>query len=110
MSIDTRLAVYGSLAPGRSNHAQLAGLTGRWRAGTVRGRLINAGWAAGAGYPALIPDGAGDAVPVQLFESADLPAHWDRLDAFEGEDYRRVAAPVELAGKTLEAWIYASAT
>ena len=27
---DTRLAVYGSLAPGREKHGQLAGLKGRW--------------------------------------------------------------------------------
>ena len=33
---------------------------------------------------------AGDTIDVQIFDSPDLPAHWDRLDAFEGEAYRRV--------------------
>ncbi|WP_295016844.1 4a-hydroxytetrahydrobiopterin dehydratase [uncultured Micrococcus sp.] len=35
-------------------------------------------------------------VPAQLLVSADLPEHWDRLDAFEGAGYRRVPAVVAL--------------
>lgn len=76
MNVDHHLAVYGSLAPGRSNHGQLAGLAGTWVAGTVRGRLRDNGWGAGLGYPALTLAGDGEAIAVQLFVSADLPAHW----------------------------------
>lgn len=105
---DMRLAVYGTLAPGQPNHGQLAGLRGRWSAGTVRGHLVDsAGWAAPLGYRALVLDRNGPEVAVQLFESPDLPAHWARLDAFEGADYRRAVARVRGAtGDELEAWIY----
>ena len=103
---ETRLAVYGTLAPGRSNHHQLAGLSGRWRTGTVRGRLFASGWGAALGYPGLVLDEHGDAVEVQLFESPDLPAHWRRLDEFEGSGYQRVAVAVALAEETLPAFIY----
>lgn len=104
---DTRLAVYGTLAPGRENHGQLAGLSGEWKRGTVRGLFRPAGWAAGMGYPALMLDENGPPVNVQLFESADLPAHWSRLDAFEGKDYPRARTQVRMEdGSVVEAWIY----
>jgi hypothetical protein len=38
---DRRLAVYGSLAPGRPNHHQLSDLSGRWIKGTVQGSCLN---------------------------------------------------------------------
>ena len=103
---NTRLAAYGTLAPGRSNHHQLAGLEGRWRNGTVRGRLFESGWGAALGYPGLILDEHGDTVEVQLFESADLPARWQRLDEFEGSGYQRVTVAVALAEETRPASIY----
>jgi gamma-glutamylcyclotransferase (GGCT)/AIG2-like uncharacterized protein YtfP len=109
MSIDHRLAVYGTLAPGRSNHHQLVGLDGHWRAGAVRGRLVAEGWAATEGYPALFPDPAGPVVEIQLFESADLPRHWERLDDFEGPGYHRIAIAVSTGEETVDAWIYAAA-
>ena len=87
---ETRLAVYGTLAPGEPNHGQLAALTGSWRDGRVTGWLVAEGWGAALGYPALVPDPAGGTIPVKLFESNELPQHWTRLDAFEGEGYRRV--------------------
>lgn len=46
---------------------------------------------------------------MQLFESPDLPAHWARLDAFEGDGYRRVVAAVTTPAGPIEAWIYAAA-
>jgi len=101
-----RLATYGSLAPGRSNHHQLDGLTGRWVAGEVHGELINAGWAAGLGYPAVILNPDGPAVPVQVFESKDLLDHWPRLDDFEGSGYARVVTTVETPAGEIEASIY----
>jgi gamma-glutamylcyclotransferase (GGCT)/AIG2-like uncharacterized protein YtfP len=103
---DTRLATYGTLAPGRVNHHQLAGLHGLWRQGTVRGWLGDAGWAAPLGYPGLVLDEAGPTVDVYLFESADLPDHWARLDEFEGTEYRRVVTRVRTAESDVPAWIY----
>ncbi len=104
---DRYLATYGSLAPGRVNHRQLAGLKGNWRRGVVRGRLVEAGWGAAIGYPGLTLDPDGSTVEVHLFESSDLPDHWPRLGAFEGEGYRRVVVPVRTAdGAVIDAWIY----
>ena len=103
---DIRLATYGTLAPGRVNHQRLAGLRGRWQKGTVRGRLVDAGWGAALGYPGLVLDPLGALVEVDLFELADLPDHWPRLDAFEGTGYRRVLTPVRTADGDLDAWIY----
>lgn len=103
---DTRLATYGTLAPGRANHHQLAGLKGQWQQGTVRGRLTDVGWGAALGYPGLVLDPSGPVVEVSLFESADLPDHWPRLDAFEGTGYRRFVTRVLTEDGEREAWIY----
>jgi gamma-glutamylcyclotransferase (GGCT)/AIG2-like uncharacterized protein YtfP len=103
---DTRLAVYGTLAPGRVNHHQLADLKGRWQRGTVQGKLTDAGWGAALGFPGLVLDPSGPPVEVYLFESLDLQDHWSRLDEFEGAGYRRVVTPVRLADGELSAHIY----
>jgi gamma-glutamylcyclotransferase (GGCT)/AIG2-like uncharacterized protein YtfP len=101
-----RLATYGSLAPGRPNHHQLDGLDGRWSEGYVYGKLIEAGWGADLGYPALILDPDGPAILVQVFESMDLPDHWSRLDDFEGPGYQRVVTSVNTTAGDLRAYIY----
>jgi gamma-glutamylcyclotransferase (GGCT)/AIG2-like uncharacterized protein YtfP len=107
---DGRLAVYGSLAPGERNHDLLAHLAGTWFAGTVRGRLRDRGWGAGVGFPGLIPDEKGPEVAVTVLESADLAGLLPALDAFEGEEYRRVEIDVTVDdGRRLRAWIYALA-
>lgn len=99
---DRRLAVYGSLLPGRENHEHVAGIRGEWRRGRVTGHLHQLG-----SYPALEWDPDGPAVPVHVLESPQLPEHWARLDAFEGEGYRRVVVPVELdSGETTAANVY----
>jgi gamma-glutamylcyclotransferase (GGCT)/AIG2-like uncharacterized protein YtfP len=90
-----RLAVYGSLAPGRSNHHQLQDLRGEWHSGCiVHGDLADRGWGAGLGYPALRWSTSGPAVPVELLVCDELPGHWPRLDEFEGPDYLRIIVPV----------------
>ena len=101
-----RLATYGSLAPGRPNHHQLDGLEGRWLAGQVNGMLVDAGWGAGLGYPALILDPDGSPIDVDVFESVDLPAHWARLDVFEGPGYQRVVTTVRTSTGDVDASIY----
>jgi len=109
-SADTRLATYGTLAPGRVNHHQLAGLSGRWQRGTVQGKLVDAGWGAALGFPGLVLDPSGPPVEVYVFESSDLPDHWSRLDEFEGPGYRRVVTQVRIADGDLSACIYVAAT
>jgi gamma-glutamylcyclotransferase (GGCT)/AIG2-like uncharacterized protein YtfP len=101
-----RLATYGTLAPGRPNYGQLSDLSGRWLVGHVRGSLVEAGWGAKVGYPALILDADGPPIEVNVFESRALPHHWHRLDAFEGSGYRRVAVDVSTADGVLSASIY----
>ena len=110
MSADTRLATYGSLAPGRVNNDRLADLRGIWRQGTVRGRLVEAGWGAKLGYPGLVLESSGQFIEVHLFESPDLPDHWPRLDAFEGAGYRRVVTQVSTVDGDLDASIYVIVT
>lgn len=102
-----RLATYGSLAPGRSNAHQLAGLQGRWINGHIHGTLVDEGWAAKSGFPALILAPTAPAVDVHVFESADLPQHWARLDIFEGRQYQRVPVAVHTADGDVEAFLYA---
>ena len=101
-----RLATYGTLAPGRPNHHQLDGLDGRWLQGHVHGKLVDAGWGASLGYPALTLDPDGTAVDVHVFESADLPVHWSRLDEFEGPGYQRVVTTAHTTGDDRQASIY----
>lgn len=110
MSIDQHFAAYGTLAPGRPNHHHLADLKGRWVVGTVRGNLVQRGWGAALGYPALVPAEDGDAIDVHLFLSQDLPDHWSRLDAFEGAEYCRARITVQTAEGPIEAWIYLDAS
>ena len=106
MTAEHRLATYGTLGPGRPNHHQLAELAGQWSTGWVRGRRLKAGWGAAQGFPGLVLDPEGEAVPVDLLSSKDLPDHWPRLDAFEGDEYRRVVAEVSPPDGVVQACIY----
>ena len=98
-----RLAVYGTLRPGEPNHHQLSALRGAWSPGSVRGQVYENGW---EGYPGLVLNSVGAVVAVAVFASDDLPDHWPRLDAFEGEGYRRVVTDVSTAGGVVKACIY----
>ena len=55
-------------------------------------------------------DPLGDLVDVHLFESPELPEHWDRLDEFEGSGYKRVVATVDTEGGERSSWIYVLAS
>ena len=52
-------------------------------------------------------DEAAPVVELHVFESADLPAHWTRLDEFEGPGYRREVVVIETDEGPLAASIYA---
>ncbi len=107
-SLPNRLFVYGTLAPGESNAHVLRGLPGRWSAASVRGRVIavvDSGPA--CGYPGIVLDEAAGLVRGLLFSSERLPAHWARIDRFEGEGYERVLTRAALAGgAVVDAWVY----
>lgn len=104
---ERRLAAYGSLRPGEDNHHHLSRLVGRWTEGTVEGARHERGRGAAHGYPGLVYRRGDPPVPVSVFESAALADHWPRLDAFEGEEYRRILVPVRMAGTTKVANLYA---
>ncbi len=103
-----RLASYGTLAPGRSNHHIMDGMTGTWSEGFVRGFIRQVMWDEKNGYPALTPNPNGEKIPVHIFESRDLPDHWARLDAFETDEYARIILPIETESGVIEASIYKS--
>jgi gamma-glutamylcyclotransferase (GGCT)/AIG2-like uncharacterized protein YtfP len=101
------LFVYGTLAPGAPNEHVLAGLEGRWVEASVRGHLGNAGWASDGGYPGLVLDANAAPVAGLVLFAAGLEGRWAELDAFEGIDYARVVAEVQLAdGTSTEAFVY----
>lgn len=103
----THLFVYGSLAPGRANAHVLADIPGEWTPATVAGTLHAQGWGAALGFPGLVLDPHGDPVRGLVFSSGELPAHWQRLDEFEGEGYVRVIASVRLDdGTQVKAHVY----
>jgi gamma-glutamylcyclotransferase (GGCT)/AIG2-like uncharacterized protein YtfP len=102
----SRLAVYGTLAPGRANHWKLASLRGTWFTGTIRGRRVAAGWGNDHGFPGVHLAVDGDEIAVDVFESGDLSGHWIDLDAFEGDEYERVVTEVATAGGPIDAHIY----
>ncbi|MEQ9448548.1 MAG: gamma-glutamylcyclotransferase family protein [Rhodospirillaceae bacterium] len=109
VNADHHLVVYGTLAPGQPNHHQLSGLRGDWQTGVVRGRLVKKGWGAALGFPVLTLADDGEEIEVHLFASPDLPDHWERLDAFEGSEYRRTLVKVETRAGNVDAWIYVDA-
>jgi gamma-glutamylcyclotransferase (GGCT)/AIG2-like uncharacterized protein YtfP len=106
MNAQHRLATYGTLGPGRPNHHQLSNLEGEWSRGSVRGDLREEGWGAAQGFPGLVLMPDGETVAVDLFVSDDLPEHWSRLDAFEGDGYRRVVTAVLTPDGVVDACIY----
>jgi gamma-glutamylcyclotransferase (GGCT)/AIG2-like uncharacterized protein YtfP len=102
-----RLFVYGTLAPGRPNARILADVPGGWEPASVKGTLREEGWGAAMGYPGLDLDEHGQIIEGFVFSSDALAAHWARLDAFEGDAYRRVPTTVQLAsGPAVEAYLY----
>ena len=108
MSRTKRLFVYGTLAPGRVNHHVVENIDGVWESATLRGELIEAGWGAAMGCPGIIPSASGDIVEGHLLTSQHLPAHWARLDAFEGAAYERVSVEVTVNGSDrVRAFVYA---
>jgi len=102
-----RLFVYGTLGPGRPNEHILGAIGGSWEDASVNGYLKPRGWGAEMGYPGIVIDDAGDEIKGHLFCSDTLDRHWDDLDAFEGEEYKRVLTKVKTKDNTaVEAYIY----
>lgn len=91
--------VYGTLRRGGSNHFRMAGAE-FVAAATVKGRLYQIDW-----YPGLICDATGDEITGEIYQvSAGL---MEKLDAFEGPEYRRVRVLATLPdGSQREPWLW----
>lgn len=101
------LFIYGTLAPGRPNAHIMQPITGTWTPATVRGTKFEQGWGAALGYPGLVLDNSDHLVEGFVFASYELPAHWARLDEFEGEGYERVLTTATLdSGEQIETYVY----
>jgi len=96
-----RLGTYGTLSPGQINHHIVKALRGEWLIGTTYGRLQPHGWGNVYGFPAMVFDPFGRAIPIYVLESPDLPEGFESLDRFEGPEYQRVVLPIKLSDGTL---------
>ena len=102
-----RLFVYGTLCPGKPNEHVLSAIGGTWQEASVKGYLKQQGWSAEMGYPGIVLDDTGDEINGYIFCSDKLDYHWDELDEFEGEEYKRVLITVKTSNKcAVEAFIY----
>ncbi len=104
------LIVYGTLAPNRSNHSVVEHIKGKWQKGIVRGRLVKQGWGADLGYYGFKHTSVKEQNEIEAFVllSDELEANWQRLDDFEGAEYRRLLAQYELdSGEIGVGYIYA---
>lgn len=98
---ETRLIVYGSLAPGGANAFMLAGLVGEWRRCYIRGHLGRY-----HGFKSFRYDPQGPEHQVWLLSSAELPEFITDLDEFEGEGYERIIIPARISDDWVMAQVY----
>ena len=101
-SPETKLIVYGSLAPGGVNAFMLAGLSGEWHPCRIRGRMGTF-----RGFKSFRYDPQGPEHPAWLLTSPALPGIMPELDDFEGEAYERRIIPARVNGGWVLAQIYA---
>lgn len=106
-AMNTVLFVYGTLAPGEENAHIMDGMVGEWHCAFVRGTRYDTGWGTHKKHPGFMPDENAAPIKGLVFISNDLPAHWTRLDKFEGENYQRVPIKAVMDnGEIIEAQIY----
>ncbi|MEO1316125.1 MAG: gamma-glutamylcyclotransferase family protein [Pseudomonadota bacterium] len=107
LTSEHRLATYGTFPPGRENHHVVATIGGAWHQGWVEGRVRPALRGRWQGFSGFEPAPGGPRLDAFLLEAPALPQHWDRLDAFEGDAFRRLVIDFHLAGGgVLPAQIY----
>jgi gamma-glutamylcyclotransferase (GGCT)/AIG2-like uncharacterized protein YtfP len=103
-----RLFVYGTLGPNRPNEHVLTEIGGSWQEASILGVLQQKGWGAEMGYPGIVLDEQAQEVNGFVFSSDNFTDNWQKLDAFEGAGYQRVATKAKLIdGSFVEVYIYA---
>ena len=95
-----KLAIYGTLAPGKVNHHHIADLGGAWHDAAVHGHLDRVPCGIHEGLPAIVLDPAAALHPLKVLVCENLPAAWSRLDAFEGEEMQRLLVVLDSDGAT----------
>ena len=101
------LFVYGTLVPGRQNEHILKDIGGTFQKAYIFGDLIQEGWGASMGCPALKINENGIKIDGYIFSSDKLDKNWSMLDDFEGSEYLRVLSKVTLEnGSFIDAYIY----
>lgn len=92
------LIIYGSLAPGESNHSIMDPIKGEWKKATIKGKLLEGGWGSSLGYHGFTPANSDEAEIINAYVlfSKDLTASWNYLDEFEGDGYIRIQTEYQL--------------
>lgn len=97
------LVAYGSLKPNEANHHVVSSIRGEWLDGWITGEMGNWG-----PYLLYVPtENGGTKLPVKILISSDLPAHWARLDEFEGSAYERIECDIETEQGLMRGFVYA---
>lgn len=99
-----KLISYGSLMPGQPNHVVVSDLEGEWQDCVIRGTInkIN-------GLSRFSWNPTGPELSVCLFTSDDLSRSWERIDRFEGKEYRRQLIPAKIKIGIAIAYVYIDA-
>lgn len=101
------LFVYGTLCPNRENSHWLENIGGTWQKASVNGVVHILDWGPDRGLPAIVLDQNAPPVAGYCFSTEKLAQHWDILDEFEGMQYQRVQALIQLeSGEQKAAWVY----
>ncbi|RKG30574.1 gamma-glutamylcyclotransferase family protein [Acinetobacter tianfuensis] len=101
------LFVYGTLCPNRENSHWLENIGGTWQKASVNGVVHILDWGPDRGLPAIVLDQNAPPVAGYCFSTEKLAQHWDILDEFEGMQYQRVQAMIQLeSGEQKAAWVY----
>jgi gamma-glutamylcyclotransferase (GGCT)/AIG2-like uncharacterized protein YtfP len=98
---ETRLIVYGSLAPGEANHFLVTGLSGEWYRCQIKGHMGQY-----RGFKSFRHDLKGPEHAAWLLVSPELPRIIAGLDDFEGEEYERRVIPARLGERWVMAQVY----
>ena len=103
-----KLFVYGSLGLGRVNDHVLKNIGGTFKRAYVFGKLYEEGWGSAIGFPGIRLTSKEEKIEGYLFISDTIEEHWQKLDDFEGDAYRRVKTQVVLLEDdvAVEAYIY----
>jgi len=66
------LLVYGTLAPGESNHYMMKDISGVWKTAYFKGIVLKKDWGKWNGYPGVILDNEANEIKGYVFSSKDL--------------------------------------